>query len=123
MKRREFIAGLVGATAPAAAAFGLRQTHARQNHVRALQLQILHLQAAGAAYAIGMFIREIEIGWIAQFSSASANAAVPGRSILNFSTTVEIRAGSCACARRWARASGEAAEDLHIQPCGGRWRV
>jgi Cache domain len=36
--------------------------------VRALQLQILHLQAVGAAYPISTFIREIEsqLGWIAQ---------------------------------------------------------
>jgi Cache domain len=36
--------------------------------VRALQLQILHLQAVGAAYAISTFIREIEsqLGLIAQ---------------------------------------------------------
>jgi hypothetical protein len=67
MNRREVIAGLGGAAA-AAAAFGLLATRAQHNRVRALQLQILHLQAVGAAYAISTFVREIEsqLGAIAQ---------------------------------------------------------
>jgi hypothetical protein len=66
VKRREFIAGLGGAAA--AAAFWLAARHAQHNRLRALQLQILHLQAVGAAYAISAFIGEIEsqLGLIAQ---------------------------------------------------------
>lgn len=55
IRRREVIAGISGA----AAALLLLATRTQHNRVRALQLQILHLQAVGAAYAI-TFIREIE---------------------------------------------------------------
>jgi hypothetical protein len=42
--------------------------------VRALQLQILRLQAEGAAEKIGLFIKEIEnqMGWTTQLTWSSA---------------------------------------------------
>ena len=66
MRRRDFIVGLGGAAA--VAALLLLATRAQHNRVRALQLQILRLQAVSAAYQISTFIREIEnqLGLIAQ---------------------------------------------------------
>ena len=64
MRRREFIAGLGGAAVwPVAAC-------AQQDRVRALQFQILRLQAENAAEKIGHFIKEVEnqMGWTTQLT-------------------------------------------------------
>jgi len=65
MRRRDFIAGL-GSTA----AWPLAACTQQGDRVRALQLQILRLQAEGAAEKIGHFIKEIEnqMGWTTQLT-------------------------------------------------------
>ena len=64
LRRREFIAGLGGATA----ACPLAACTQRDDRVRALQMRILGLQAEAAAARIGLFIKEIEsqVGWTTQ---------------------------------------------------------
>ena len=63
MKRRTFIAGL-----GSAAVWPVVARAQQPDRVRTLLLQILRLQAEGAARDIGLFIKEIEsqMGWTTQ---------------------------------------------------------
>jgi hypothetical protein len=65
MRRRDFIAGFGGA-----AVWPVVARAQQPDRVRTLLLQILRLQAAGAAREIGLFIKEIEsqMGWTTQLT-------------------------------------------------------